>query len=300
MKAALWGRAYFAAQAMGGAAWWLGVFLLPPVREATLGQLDPVAVAIFDVPLFVLASTLAAFGFRGAAIVATAWTGLVTLALAVFATITTQAGWGVLAMVAASACSVAALCLVLLGRIPTEWVLRGPFAFRPAAQRPTSGHVVTTFLQLVVFWGLFLGVIPLVLFALERRWALAIPFPLPALVSGLVLLLLASALGISSATAMSTKGNGTPLPSAMPNTLVIAGPYRRVRNPMALAGILQGAAVGLMLGSWLVVAYAVAGSLVWNYAVRPLEEADLRLRFGAEFERYCQRVRCWIPRFGAG
>ncbi|UXM91799.1 methyltransferase family protein [Paenarthrobacter sp. JL.01a] len=297
MKAALWGRAYFAAQALAGAGWWLGVFLLPPVREATLGQLDPVAVAIFDVPLFVVASALAAFGFRSAAVVATAWTALVTLALAVFATITTQAGWGVLAMVAAAACSVAALCLVLLGRIPTEWVLRGPFAFRPAAQRPTSGHVAATFRQLVVFWGLFLGVIPLAIHALEDRWGLS--FPLPTLVPGLVLLLLASALGICSATAMSTKGNGTPLPSAMPNTLVIAGPYRWVRNPMALAGILQGAAVGLMLGSWLVVAYAVAGSLVWNYVVRPLEEADLRLRFGAEFERYCQRVRCWIPRLGA-
>ncbi|MFC8039428.1 methyltransferase family protein [Paenarthrobacter sp. NPDC057355] len=298
MKATLWGRAYFAGQAAAGAAWWLGVFLLPPVREATLGQLNPVAVAIFDVPLFVVASALAAFGFRSAAVVATAWTGLVTLALAVFATITTQAGWGVLAMAAAAACSVAALCLVLLGRIPTEWVLRGPFAFRPAAQRATSGHVAATFRQLILFWGLFLGVIPLAVHALEDRWGLS--FPLPTLVPGIVLLLLASALGIYSATAMSTKGNGTPLPSAMPNTLVIAGPYRWVRNPMALAGILQGAAVGLMLGSWLVVAYAVAGSLVWNYAVRPLEEADLRLRFGAEFERYCQRVRCWIPRLGAG
>ncbi|MFJ4209446.1 hypothetical protein ACIPY2_13425 [Paenarthrobacter sp. NPDC089675] len=155
----------------------------------------------------------AAFGFRSAAVVATVWTGLVTLALAVFATITTQAGWGVIAMTAASACSVAALCLVLLGRIPTEWVLRGPFAFRPAAQRPTSGHVLTTFMQLVVFWGLFLGVIPLVLFALEKRWALAVPFPLPTLVPGVVLLLLASALGISSAIAMSTNGNGTQWPA---------------------------------------------------------------------------------------
>jgi protein-S-isoprenylcysteine O-methyltransferase Ste14 len=94
---------------------------------------------------------------------------------------------------------------------------------------------------------------------------------------------------------MSTLGEGTPLPSAMPNRLVIAGPYRWMRNPMAAAGIVQGAAVGIILHSWLVIAYAVAGSLVWNYIVRPLEEADLQERYGAEFERYREAVRCWIP-----
>ena len=55
---------------------------------------------------------------------------------------------------------------------------------------------------------------------------------------------------------------------------------------MAVAGIVQGVAVGIILQSWLVVAYAVAGSLVWNYAVRPLEESDLRKRFGDEFQQY--------------
>lgn len=104
-----------------------------------------------------------------------------------------------------------------------------------------------------------------------------------------------SALGLWSAVVMSTLGDGTPLPSAMPSRLVIAGPYRWIRNPMAVAGIAQGAAVGLILQSWLVVAYAVLGSLVWNYAVRPLEEADLEDRFGEEFQHYRATVRCWIP-----
>ncbi|MDI2023423.1 hypothetical protein PJL18_03971 [Paenarthrobacter nicotinovorans] len=84
----------------------------------------------------------------------------------------------------------------------------------------------------------------------------------------------------------------------MPNRLVIAGPYRWVRNPMAVAGIAQGVGVGLLLGSWLVVAYAMIGSLVWNYVVRPLEEADLENRFGAEFRRYRSSVSCWLPRAG--
>ncbi|MFJ5957462.1 methyltransferase family protein [Paenarthrobacter sp. NPDC092416] len=292
-----WGRAYFAVQAAAGLLWWIAVFLSPAVREATLGGLNPTVIAVFDIPLFVIASAVAACGGRAAAKLATVWTGLVTVALAIHATVTTEAGWGVLAMAASTVCSVIALCIVWLGHVPTAWIINGPFAFRPAPKRPTAAtHVVTTFAQLAVFWGLFLVVIPLAIVVLEQRWAVDLPLPPFTHPLGTVILVLASALGISSALTMSTRGDGTPLPSAMPNRLVIAGPYRWIRNPMALAGIAQGAAIGLIMGSWLVVTYAIAGSLLWNYAVRPLEEADLRERFGEEFQRYRETVRCWIPR----
>lgn len=301
-------RAYFALQAVAGAVWWLAVFSLPWVREATLGSLDPVAVAAADIPLFVVGSAVAAFGVRPAVVVSTTWTVAVAVALAVFATITGEAGWGVVLMAASAAGSVIAACLLLFGRVPTGWIIFGPFAFRPAASRvgvhsPDGGsparrpnHVATTFGQIVVFWGLFLLVIPVGIAILERRWMLELPFPVFVAPVGAVVLVLASALGIWSAVVMSTLGDGTPLPSAMPNRLVIAGPYRFIRNPMAFAGIVQGAAVGLMLSSWLVVVYAVAGSLLWNYAIRPLEEADLEARFGADFRRYAADVRCWVPR----
>lgn len=292
-----WGRTYFAVQAIAGAAWWVAVFLSPVVRESTLGGLDPVAVAVFDIPLFVGASALAALGVKAAAVVGTAWTGLVAIALAGYATVTGEAGWGVVIMAAATAGSAFALCLVLLGRVPTDWMIRGPFAFRPAAVRPAAAaHVVSTFSQIAVFWGLFLVVIPLIAAVLEHRWAIALPFPALAGPLGVAVLAAASALGIWSAVVMSTLGNGTPLPAAMPNSLVIAGPYRWVRNPMAVSGIVQGVAVGLILSSWLVIVYAIAGSLLWNYAIRPHEEADLERRFGAEFRRYRDAVRCWLPR----
>ncbi|WP_368496314.1 hypothetical protein [Herbiconiux sp. A18JL235] len=57
-------RAYFAVQALCGAAWWAAVLTVPWVREATLGILDPVAVAALDVPLFVIASMIAATPLR--------------------------------------------------------------------------------------------------------------------------------------------------------------------------------------------------------------------------------------------
>jgi protein-S-isoprenylcysteine O-methyltransferase Ste14 len=221
------------------------------------------------------------------------------VALGVYATVTGEAGLGVLVMGAAAFGSAIALCLVLIGRVPTEWMTVGPFAFRPASRTATSSHLATTAVQLLVFWGLFLAVIPAGLVWLEQRWGLSMLFPPVATVAGIVVLTLASALGIWSAFSMAVRGGGTPLPAAMPNQLVVSGPYRFVRNPMAIAGIVQGVAVGLIVGSWVVVAYAIAGSLLWNYAVRPLEEADLDDRFGDAYRRYCALVRCWWPRIRA-
>ncbi|MFF2388572.1 methyltransferase family protein [Agromyces sp. NPDC058104] len=290
------GRAYFGVQAVAGLAWWIAVFTVPVVREATLGGLDAVLVAVLDLPLFVGASAVAACGVRAAAFVATGWTLIVTGALAAYATVAGEAGWGVLLMGAASVASAVALSLMVLGRVPTEWMLVGPFRFRRAdATARTGSHLVATAVQIVVFWGVLLGVVPVVIAWLEQRWGLAVDAPGWLFPIGAVVFALASALGIWSAVAMATRGVGTPLPAATANLLVVAGPYRFVRNPMAVAGITQGVAVGLILESWLVVGYAIAGGLFWNFVVRPLEEAELEARFGDEFRRYRAAVRCWVP-----
>ena len=295
----VWGRRYFAVQALAGAAWWIAVAFSPFVREVTLGSLDPVVVAAFDIPLFVIASAVAAAGVRVAAWVAAVWTGVVAVSLAVYATVTTEAGWGVLIMAAATVASAAALCLVVLGRVPTGWVIAGPFAFRPALPRRRSlGHLAATFGQIVLFWGFFLAVVPAALRFLEQRWGLDVAVP-GIWAVGLAVLALASALGIWSGVTMSVVGDGTPLPAAMANRLVVAGPYRFIRNPMAVAGFVQGAAVGLLLSSWTVVVYGLLGALLWNYAIRPHEEADLERRFGDDYRSYRDRVRCWVPRLPA-
>ncbi len=290
------GRLYFAFQAAAGASWWIGVAVSDGIRSLTLGRLDPLLIAAFDIPLFVIASALIAGGVRPLVWVVVPWTALVAACIALYATLTGLAGWGVLLMIAATIGSAAAGMLVRRGRLPIEWILFGPFAVKLAPPGSTRAHIIRTAAQIVVFWGLFLAVIPMIIVFFERRWNLHLIIPEAVRWSGLVLLLAASALGLWAAIAMSTHGEGTPLPSATARQLVIAGPYRFVRNPMALAGIAQGAAVGLMAGSWLVVLYALCGSLVWNWIVRPLEEADLVARFGDEYAAYARAVRCWIPR----
>ena len=289
-------RWYFGMQAGAGALWWVGVFTVPGVRQATLGGLDAETIAVFDIPLFVGASALVAAGVRSAVWVAVPWTLLVALGMATYATVTGLGGWGAIAMAAAAFGSIGAGALDRYGRLPSDKLLVGPFAFREADHATSGGYVARTGRQIIVFWGCFLGVLPLVIAMIEARWGVRIAFPLLAAVAGGACFAAGSALGIWSALTMSTRGEGTPLPSASARRLVIAGPYRWVRNPMALAGVVQGVGVGCMLGSWLVVLYALAGSIVWNWLIRPHEESDLRARFGSEFEAYERDVGCWVPR----
>ena len=296
ITALTWGRIYFAVQALGGAVWWVLVFTSPVVRSATLGTLDIPLIAALDIPLFVIASALVACGMRAATWIAAPWTVVVAAGMALYATVTGTAGWGALLMSVAAMASIGAGILVILGRIPSEWLLTGPFRFRPAAPSKTRPLLWRTTLQVLVFSGLFLVAAPLVIAVLEFRWGLRIEFPAALRLAGVGLFAVAFTLSMWSAVSMSSHGSGTPLPSAMPRRLVIAGPYRFVRNPMAVGGIAQGVAVGLIAGSWLVVLYALSGSLVWNTLIRPLEEADLEERFGAEFRAYRDRVSCWIPR----
>lgn len=290
------GRVYFALQATAGALWWVGVATVSAVREATLGGLPVMLVALLDIPLFVVMSALAAFGLRWCAAAAASWTVLVTASMAIYATVTGLAGWGALTMVAASIGSLGALLLVTLDRIPSEWLLVGPFRARVASSASPRAHLRRTAAQIVVFWGGALVVVPAAIAALEMRWGLHLAMPMGVRAAGAVLLVASSALGIRSAIVMAGTGDGTPLPSATAARLVVSGPYRHIRNPMAVAGIAQGVAVGMLCGSWLVILYALCGSLVWNDLIRPWEEKDLAARFGAEYERYRERVSCWVPR----
>ena len=167
--------------------------------------------------------------------------------------------------------------------------------FRVARPASTARHVATTAAQIVAFWSTFLWFLPAAVQHVGER--LGEPsFALPSLRwLGPVLFALASALGLTSAWWMSTRGRGTPLPLATAREFVVTGPYRFVRNPMALAGIAQGVAVGLWRDSPCVVLYAIAGGLVWHFVARPPEEADLVARFGEPYLAYRRRVALWLP-----
>jgi len=173
-------------------------------------------------------------------------------------------------------------------------------AFRGREARPASWqwNVAKTLAQTVVFWAVFLFLLPAGLLAVESglgldRWRFAAGGWEAA---GVALFVLGGALGLTSGVLMAVCGGGTPLPAACARELVLIGPYCYIRNPMAVAGLAQGVAVGLFLGSPAVVLYALAGGPIWHVFVRPWEEADLEQRFGDPYRRYRERVRCWVPR----
>ena len=168
--------------------------------------------------------------------------------------------------------------------------------FRQAREAGPGLNLGKTLLQIVMFWLVFLVVIPGALVRLERALGIA---PLVVPISNVVvwlILVAASALGLTSGVLMAVRGAGTPLPFDAPRRLVVVGPYRHVRNPMAIAGLTQGACAALLFESWFALVLVPAGFLVWNYFVRPLEERHLETFFGDDYRSYRREIRCWIPR----
>lgn len=168
--------------------------------------------------------------------------------------------------------------------------------FRRARAATPAWNLTKTAVQTAAFWLVFLVLIPRALVALEQRFG-APRFECPSARAAWTAFALASCLGLWSGATMALVGAGTPLPLDAPRHLVVRGPYRYVRNPMAVAGLSQGACVACLLGSWSSLGMVLAGFVLWNYGVRPVEERDLEAQFGAEFSAYRIHVRCWLPRF---
>lgn len=289
---------YFGVQSLAGALWWVLVFAFDDVRTHTLGYWDPALVVAPDVVVFVAGSGWAAVtANRYVAAGVAIWTAVLTSALTTHALIERIAGWGVVAMALATVGSAVAATTIWMRRAPLEWFFIGPFKFRVAEERAGALHLRRSLAQLVVFWSVFFVVIPLVLVAVEDRlrlrWSVLDSGRCDA--AGVSVFAVGSAVGLWSCVTMAVRGAGTPLPAETARHLVVSGPYRYVRNPMAVAGVAQTVGVGLWCGSWMVIAIAFIGATVWNVMIRPTEEADLAARFGDPYRCYSAQVRCWIP-----
>ena len=288
---------YFLVQAFAITGWWLYLNIAPDAMQPFL----PPGAAVADLRAFqapdllvaVPASLAAAMAFflslRWTVPLAWLASGAVIYAFAycVAWSIARDGAWLSVAMMAPAA--------LFSGISALDLSASTVVIFRRAAGG-TSRHVVATIAQIVAFWSFFLFIVPAAIAFVERelRWPV---FSIPAQrVAGGLLFIAFSSLGLASGLTMSSRGAGTPLPFDATNRLVTAGPYAYLRNPMVVAGLGQGAAVAVWLGSWAVLAYVVVGGVIWQYLVRPAEERDLREAFGSQFAAYCSDVRCWIPR----
>jgi protein-S-isoprenylcysteine O-methyltransferase Ste14 len=114
-------------------------------------------------------------------------------------------------------------------------------------------------------------------------------------VLGLIVAILGLALALTCVLTFAVVGRGTPAPFDPPRTLVIAGPYRYVRNPMYIGAgtALLGAA--LYYRSLALTGYALVFLLITHLFVMLYEEPHLRRVFGEPYEDYVRHVHRWMP-----
>lgn len=91
-------------------------------------------------------------------------------------------------------------------------------------------------------------------------------------------------------------GGGTPVPVASPVRLVTEGPFRYTRNPIKLGAVLfycgAGTIVDTLVSGMVMLFIAVALGTLYH---KSIEEKELRMRFGREYEDYRQRTSFLIP-----
>lgn len=93
-----------------------------------------------------------------------------------------------------------------------------------------------------------------------------------------------------------TRGRGTLAPWDPPARLVVAGPYRFVRNPMIAGVVLILLAEALILRSRALAEWAAVFLLINAIYFPLLEEPQLEGRFGEDYREYKRHVRRFLPR----
>ncbi len=76
--------------------------------------------------------------------------------------------------------------------------------------------------------------------------------------------------------------------------LITLGPYRAVRHPRYLGGMIQGIGLSLLFRSWVGLALTLLFIVIIWFRIHD-EEALMHQEFGDEWETYCQRSWRLIP-----
>jgi len=116
------------------------------------------------------------------------------------------------------------------------------------------------------------------------------------LVAGCVMIALGLVLAVWTMTLFHRVGKGTPAPWDPPAKLVVAGPYRHVRNPMLTSVFIMQVAEVLLTGSYALFVYFIVFVYVNTLYFPLVEEKQLLRRFGVEYAEYKANVPRYIPR----
>src|SRR5262245_42082254 len=128
--------------------------------------------------------------------------------------------------------------------------------------------------------------------------SLGVELPAWAQIPGIVAGVAGAALGLTCGAMLSTRGIGTLGGEQwfMPREFVASGPFRFVRNPMSLGGVVLLTGIALWHRSAFGLGFAAAMFLVTHLVAVYMEEPGLEKRFGDSYREYRRNVRRWLPR----
>ena len=148
---------------------------------------------------------------------------------------------------------------------------------------------------------LLVGLIPYALVvALPRLDAtLGLPrlfFGAPNWILGVLLMLGGMAFAQWSIWNQFLQASGTPLPVMPTQKLLVSGPFKYCRNPMALGTFVFYAGISVLVGSLSSLAGVALFAALLILYIKKVEERELEARFGQEYVDYKARTPFILPR----
>jgi protein-S-isoprenylcysteine O-methyltransferase Ste14 len=113
---------------------------------------------------------------------------------------------------------------------------------------------------------------------------------------GVILFAAGLALWLWTVVLLARIGKGTLAPWDPTQRLVVAGPYRHVRNPMISGVLLVLLGEAIVFGSYWLLGWAALFLLLNTLWFGAFEEPDLERRFGSAYTAYRDAVPRWLPR----
>jgi protein-S-isoprenylcysteine O-methyltransferase Ste14 len=149
--------------------------------------------------------------------------------------------------------------------------------------------------------SLILIIIPLLLLVASygiEEYVLSHRFRILQIIVALLSLAIGFFLLVWSVLSLVRTGKGTPVPIAPSQKLIVDGPYRICRNPMLLGILAYFLGVGTILDSITIGLIMFFLSLIIGTCYSKfIEEKELRMRFGQEYEEYKEKTPFLVPRF---
>jgi len=160
-----------------------------------------------------------------------------------------------------------------------------------AARSPLRALVIVAAIWLAIGW--LTGYL---------RWvdeSLGVELPAWVQVPGVLAVLIGTAGVLVCGALLSTRGIGTLHGDEwhLPKEFLFSWPFRYVRNPMSLGGVILMVGIALCHRSTLALALAAGLFVVFHLAIVRVEEPGLAKRFGESYSEYKRNVPRWIPRW---